>query len=130
LDFAKHVLVLCGTGTAVTADLRFERDAGVARMAGAAVTMVVDAASAIRLVLSAFGMALVPEVLMSRYLEEGRLQLVVPGYEVDREPAELGVGFIRNRTVPRRTRNFIDACVAHFSAIERANLRARIQLAA
>ncbi|NPT44420.1 LysR family transcriptional regulator [Paraburkholderia sp. 1N] len=130
LDFAKHVLVLCGTDTAATADLRFERDAGVARMAGAAVTMVVDAASVIRLALSGFGMALVPEVLVSRYLEEGRLQLVVPGYEVDREPAELGVGFIRNRTVPRRTRNFIDACVAHFRSIDNANPRARIELAA
>ncbi|MFM0088789.1 LysR substrate-binding domain-containing protein, partial [Paraburkholderia sediminicola] len=71
VNFAGHFLLLCGTGTAVPADLRFEGDAGVAATASPEPTVVVDTAAAIRLALSGFGMTPIPEFLVAKYLAEG-----------------------------------------------------------
>jgi hypothetical protein len=119
-----HVVMLSSGGTDGVGTLRFKGTAGVMEPATPAVAMVVDEPEAIRLALSGFGMALVPEFLISTHLCEGHLQLAWPGYHFVGEPAELGVGFMRRRTVPRRARDFIDACVTHFGRSGTVSARA------
>ena len=85
--------------------------------ANAPLRMVVGEAAAIRLALSGFGMALLPECLISGHMAEGHLQLAFPDYRLARKPAELAVAFVRRQIVPRRMRGFIDACIVHFGSL-------------
>jgi DNA-binding transcriptional LysR family regulator len=117
LDFSNDVMMVSGVATDGVDALRFKGPTGAEETSRAAVTMLVDGPEAIRLALAGYGMALVPEFLVSALLAEGHLQLALPGYQFAGEPVELGVGFTRRRTMPRRMRDFIDACVAHFGGM-------------
>ena len=129
-DLSGHVIVSCDDETDAEAELRFETDGNATSLANAPLRMVVSEASAVRLALSGFGMALLPECLISRHMAEGKLQLAFPGYRLARQPAELAVAFFRRGGVPRRTRDFIDACILHFGQPHHTRSLAAFGLAA
>ncbi len=129
-DLSGHVIVSCDHETEAEAELRFDLNGNVTTLANAPLRLVVSEATAVRLALSGFGMALLPECLISRHIAEGQLQLAFPGYRLARKPAELDVAFVRRGAVPRRTRGFIDACILHFGSQRYTRPRTPLGLAA
>ena len=113
-DLSGHVLISCEPDADAKRALRLECRGNVLSPANPALRMVVNESTAVQLALSGFGMALLPEVIVSKYVADDRLQVVFPDCRVARREADLDVAFMRRQTLPRRTRDFVDACVRFF----------------
>ncbi|WP_206998548.1 LysR family transcriptional regulator [Trinickia mobilis] len=129
-DLSGHIIVSCQGDTDTDKAIRIEMNGKVAELKPESVRMNIGESMAIRLALSGFGLALLPELLVAQHLADEQLRLVFPGGRLIRKPAALGVAYVRQQTIPRRTRNFVDACVLFFGSQGNANSRASVGLAA
>ncbi|HEY4296655.1 MAG TPA: LysR family transcriptional regulator [Paraburkholderia sp.] len=114
-DFSGHVLIGCESVAGEREPLRLTCGETVLTPLKPASQLVANESTAIRFALAGYGMAVLPRITIDRYLDTGRLQPVLPQYRIERMPAQLDVAFIRRRSLPSRTRTFIDACLRHFS---------------
>ena len=129
-DLSGHIIVSSQSDTDTDRAIRLEINGTVTELKPESVRMNVGESKAIQLALSGFGLALLPELLVAQHLADGLLQPVFPGCRLIRKPAALGVAYIRQQTIPRRTRNFVDACVLFFGSRDNANVPAAFVLAA
>jgi DNA-binding transcriptional LysR family regulator len=129
-----HTILCCHGDAEVERVLRLECDGQVTTLGCGSVRMSVSECTALRLALSGFGMASLPEFLAAPYLANGKLQRVFPDHRLVGEPAVLGVAYMRHRTIAHRIRSFVDTSTRFFShefAREgRETVRASIGLAA
>jgi DNA-binding transcriptional LysR family regulator len=125
-----HVIMSCDHEIGAETELRFDRNGSVTTLANAPLRLVVCETAAVNLALSGFGMALLPECLVSQHLKEGQLQLAFPGYRLTRKHAELDAAFMRRGVVPGRARGFIDACIHHFGSQRHMRAQPALGLAA
>ena len=113
-DFSGHVMILCESAADEREPVRLRCGDALLTPVEPVSQLVANESTALRLALAGYGMAVLPRITIDHYLETGRLQPVLPQYRIERTPAQLDVAFIRRRSLPRRTRSFIDACVSHF----------------
>lgn len=113
-DFSGHAMILCESVAGEREPVRLRRGDALLTPVEPASQLVANESTALRLALAGYGMAVLPRITIDRYLETGCLQPVLPQYRIERTPAQLDVAFIRRRSLPRRTRSFVDACLNHF----------------
>lgn len=107
--------------------IRLEREGQMKRLSNASVRMSVSGSTAIQLALSGFGMALLPEFLVTEHLLSGSLIRPFPDHRVISQPASLAVAYVRHGVVPQRTRNFIDTCTRLFAVdVDAASVASRV----
>jgi DNA-binding transcriptional LysR family regulator len=97
-DFSRQILVVCEGMTNATSALRLRREGLLFNPT--------EPAS-----------ALVPQMIVQRYVAAGKLQIVLPGYNIELEPAELDLAYMRRQLLPRRTRDFVDACLRYYRSL-------------
>jgi DNA-binding transcriptional LysR family regulator len=116
-DFSRQILVVCEGMTNATSALRLRREGLLFNPTEPASRLVVTESSAIRLALDGHGLALLPQMMVQRYVGAGKLQIVLPGYNIELEPAELDLAYMRRQLLPRRTRDFVDACLRYYRSL-------------
>jgi DNA-binding transcriptional LysR family regulator len=116
-DFSRQILVVCEGMTNATSALRLRREGLLFNPTEPASRLVVTESAAIRLALDGHGLALVPQMIVQRYVAAGKLQIVLPGYNIELEPAELDLAYMRRPLLPRRTRDFVDACLRYYRGL-------------
>jgi DNA-binding transcriptional LysR family regulator len=97
--------------------LRLRREGLLFNPTEPASRLVVTESAAIRLALDGHGLALLPQMMVQRYVAAGKLQIILPGYNIELEPAELDLAYMRRQLLPRRTRDFVDACLRYYRSL-------------
>jgi len=121
-DLSGHMLIACSDQKGRQDGLKLSKDGTITGSGKPSVTLVVGESTAIRLALRGYGLALLPHVVAEPYIASGRLRVVFPDYQIVRAHAELDVAFVRAQPLPRRTRDFVDACIRYFRAIDARQL--------
>jgi DNA-binding transcriptional LysR family regulator len=132
-DLSGHAILSCQMGQMdmrAGRVLRFERDGNDMTLSPGNVRMSVSESVAIRLVLSGFGIALLPELLAAPHLASGDLRRVFSDHQLICDKASLGVAYMRHATLPHRTRRFVDSCIRFFSHEGSCGMKTSIGLAA
>lgn len=129
-DLNGHIILSCQNDTKHERELRLEHAGKITTLSRGSVRMDVGESTAVRLALSGFGMALLPEFLAAPYLANGKLRLAFPDHKLIDEVAALGVAYLRQGTIAHRVRSFVNACTRSFGLDSAADVRQPAGIAA
>lgn len=129
-DLTDHIFLCCRDDTELEKELQIDYAGSTISLANTNLRMNVCESRAVNLALSGFGMALLPEILVAQHISDMNLQHVFPESRVICKPAALSIAYMRHKTVPHRTRSFVEECKTYFLSRQNRDAGAPIELAA